>query len=134
MDAEVVAIVLLGSFGDVAPVEVCQPEVAEVPERARDSEVSSSAVPGPFHEPDLEVLGGPAARGGGGLDVAQDAVEVAESGTGSESPGLQTRDVDGAVGSDGGARTAGSHRAPLAWLFGGPGRPDWHAPGRQRAR
>jgi len=109
MEPQTRPIVLLGVAREVAKLEVSEPQVREIGERARRPQHSRArerrALTNAFHQP--------CARGGGGWpggsDLAEAAVQVADAGL-RHDPTAVTPGVDCAVGADRGAGAAGAHQ------------------------
>ena len=70
MDAEVVAVVLLRSLGDLATFEIAQPELGKISERTVPAEDPGLSVAGTFQESVLQVGDGTVTALSGRSNVA----------------------------------------------------------------
>ncbi|GAA1520852.1 hypothetical protein GCM10009788_25890 [Nocardioides humi] len=76
MNAQIVAVVVLRPVRDVAPLELSQPQLSQIRERAGHAQHSAAAVAGTTLQTLLELIASSTVRRAGGLDLTQLAIEV----------------------------------------------------------
>ena len=112
VQAELVAIELPGAIGEVAELEVGQPEIGQVGEGTVRSEHSAAPKPRPREQALPEALASLLRGASADPDLPHSAIRVAHAGLGDGAP-IPTPDRDCARRADRGAWTPGHHRPPL---------------------